>query len=634
MRELILGTAGHIDHGKTALVRALTGVDTDRLPEEKRRGITIDLGFARLPLDEDVELGIVDVPGHEAFVRNMLAGATGMDLVLLVIAADEGVMPQTREHLAIVEQLGVRAGVVALTKIDAVDPEWLELVREDVAAALRASAFGGAQIVPVSANTGAGLPELSAALARAAAHVPARAADDLFRLPVDRVFTIRGTGTVVTGTVWSGALRRDGSVRVLPGGGSARLRSLQVHGREVDEVRAGQRAAVALAGAERESVERGDVLVVGDAWEAHTSVVARIALVADAPRALAQRQRVRFHLGTAEVLGRVRLLDRAGLEPGDTAWASIRLEAPVVARTGDRFVLRSYSPVTTIGGGVVVEPMSRRVRRSAPPPLELWDALLSAPPAAALRARLAHAAIAGVSEPRLPLETNGTAAELAAAAEELVQRGEAVRVGARLLTAAALADARSRVLAAVDELHRTQPLRDGLDREAARRALPPSAADRLADAAIEALLRGGELIARDGALARAGHEATLAPDQESASQALLGALEQAGLGAPLIAELPAPLRERADLPQLLKRLERNGAIAAVAPGYYVSSGELRRAEAKLRAALADAESLAPAEFRELFGVSRKYLIPLLEYFDRAGVTERAGDRRRLAAPRR
>ncbi|MFS8636790.1 MAG: selenocysteine-specific translation elongation factor, partial [Gemmatimonadota bacterium] len=266
MRKLILGTAGHIDHGKTTLVRALTGTDTDRLEEEKRRGITIDLGFARLVLDDGTELGIVDVPGHEAFVRNMLAGATGIDLVLLVVAADEGVMPQTREHLAIVELLGVRGGVVAVTKRDLVDDEWLELVLADIESELEGSPFAGAPIVPVSGTTGAGLDELLAAIARVAAEVGQRRADDLVRLPIDRVFTVRGTGTVVTGTLWSGQLERDVAVRLLPSGLSARVRGLHVHGTEVDRAEAGRRVAVALSGVERTDLARGDVLVTDGAW--------------------------------------------------------------------------------------------------------------------------------------------------------------------------------------------------------------------------------------------------------------------------------------------------------------------------------------------------------------------------------
>ncbi|NUO38630.1 MAG: selenocysteine-specific translation elongation factor, partial [Gemmatimonadaceae bacterium] len=302
---MILGTAGHIDHGKTTLVRALTGVDTDRLPEEKRRGITIDLGFAPLTLDGVGTVGVVDVPGHEAFVRTMVAGATGIDLALLVVAADEGVMPQTREHLAILSLLGVQGGVVALTKRDLVDDEWLALVQDDLRATLRPTPLAGAAIVPVSATTGAGLDALRAALTDAAGSIPRRATDDLFRLPVDRAFTVRGTGTVVTGTVWSGALARDATVRLLPADRTVRVRGLQAHGRSVDEVSAGDRAAIALAGVEVDDVGRGAILVQGAAWRASRVLRADVALLPDAPRPLGPRSRVRFHLGTSDLSARL-----------------------------------------------------------------------------------------------------------------------------------------------------------------------------------------------------------------------------------------------------------------------------------------------------------------------------------------
>src|SRR5690606_6716769 len=318
MPHLVLGTAGHIDHGKTALVRALTGVDTDRLAEEKRRGITIDLGFANLRLPDGQELAVVDVPGHEAFIRNMLAGATGIDIVLLVIAADEGVMPQTREHLAIVDLLGVRCGVVAITKVDLVEREWLDLVMEDVRAALADTPFADAPLVPVSARTGEGLDALVAAIADAARATAERDHDDLFRLPIDRVFTIRGTGTVVTGTVWSGRLRVGAAVRVLPQDLHARVRGAQVHGRDAPCVSAGQRAALALAGVERDQLGRGDVIVADEAWAATTRLTALVRVLPASPWPLRTRQRVRFHLGTAEIMGRVRPLDAPEIPPGQT----------------------------------------------------------------------------------------------------------------------------------------------------------------------------------------------------------------------------------------------------------------------------------------------------------------------------
>ncbi|MDE3171989.1 MAG: selenocysteine-specific translation elongation factor, partial [Gemmatimonadota bacterium] len=375
---MIVGTAGHIDHGKTTLVRALTGVDTDRLPEEKRRGITIELGFAPLQLDGVGTVGVVDVPGHEAFVRTMLAGAAGIDVGLLVVAADDGVQPQTREHLAILRLLGVRGGVVALTKCDLADEEWIALVEEDVGALLRDTPFRDAPIVRVAPGNGPALDAVRDALARALRAVAARDPGDVFRLPVDRVFSVHGTGTVVTGTTWSGSLARDAQVRVLPSGTGARVRGIQNHGAPAERALPGQRTAVALAGVEVADVRRGDVLVTDPAWEPTLALRADATLLADAPRALGPRTAVRLHLGTAEVGARIAAAG-GPFGPGQTRAVRIVLDAPLVARGGDRFVLRFASPLATIGGGVVTDALAPRRAR----PFDAVDA-----PVAARLARL------------------------------------------------------------------------------------------------------------------------------------------------------------------------------------------------------------------------------------------------------
>ncbi|MYG81134.1 MAG: selenocysteine-specific translation elongation factor, partial [Gemmatimonadetes bacterium] len=363
--NLILGTAGHIDHGKTALVHALTGVDTDRLVEEKTRGITIELGFAPYAPTNDCAFGIVDVPGHEGFVRAMVAGATGMDLVLLVVAADEGVMPQTREHMAIVRLLDVGAIVVAITKADLVDDEWLELVREDVQDLLEGTPYRDAEVIPTSIRDPASLAALSVALVRCGSRARARTAEDLFRLPVDRVFAVEGTGTVVTGTLWSGRLARGEVVRLLPRGGDARVRALQVHGKQVTKAVAGQRTAVALTGAtvRRGLVARGDVLVTDPGWRPSMMLTVELLALAGTGWKLEPGQRVRVHLGTVEIMARLALFDAGQVAPGSPTLAQLRLESAVVARSGDRFVVRSYSPVTTIAGGVVLEPAPPKRKR-------------------------------------------------------------------------------------------------------------------------------------------------------------------------------------------------------------------------------------------------------------------------------
>ncbi len=637
MRRLILGTAGHIDHGKTALVRALTGTDTDRLPEEKRRGITIDLGFARLPLDDELELGVVDVPGHEAFVRNMLAGATGFDLALLVVAADEGVMPQTREHLAIIELLGVRAGVVALTKTDLVDDEWLTLVLEDVRAGLHGSAFADAPIVPVSAVTGAGLEELRRALADAARHARARADDDLFRLPIDRVFTIHGTGTVVTGTLWSGHVRTEDALALLPDGPRARVRGVQVHGQPEAVARAGQRAAIALAGVERDQVIRGQVLVREEGWSPTTLLTVRLRVIPGTGWKLAQRQRIRFHLGTAELLGRIRLFGADALDPdlpGATleAYAQIGLEGPVIARAGDRFVIRSYSPVTTIGGGIVLEPAASRRRRLGEHEAELLDRLL-APPADAVLARAVLAGWSGVAATGLAVETPHPPAEIAVALDAHLATGALGRVGDRVFDGAVLEQARRVLLEVVERFHEVSPLRPGIDRQELRRALPPGAAPGLADALVDTLVGQGIVVARGERgelLARAGFQPHLTHEQAVARDRLLALYESAELAAPSVDELPAELRQRRDFWPLLKLLESEGHLLAMAPETFVSAAAMARARERARRELAGKGALGPADFRALFPLTRKHLIPLLEYFDRSGLTVRRGNDRFLA----
>ena len=395
-RHVVVGTAGHIDHGKTSLVKALTGIDTDRLPEEKARGITIDLGFAFLEEPDGLTIEIVDVPGHERFVRNMLAGVGGIDLAMLVIAADEGVMPQTREHLAICSLLHIKTGLVALTKADLVEADWLELVKDDVAGLVRGTFLEGSPMLGVSAKTGEGLDELRAALRALAAAVPARAADQLPRLPIDRVFTVKGFGTVITGTLMTGRFAVDDRVEVYPRGVQAKIRGLQTHGHPVPEARAGQRTAMNLQGLERAAVARGDVVGPPGALVASVLVDGTLELLPDAPRPLKSRDRIRFHAGTSEIMARVLLLDRAELSPGERAFARFRMEASLVALPGDRFVVRSYSPIVTIGGGTVLDIAPPRFRRKGGALADHLRLLETAPPAQVVEEHLRQAGAAGL----------------------------------------------------------------------------------------------------------------------------------------------------------------------------------------------------------------------------------------------
>jgi selenocysteine-specific elongation factor len=618
----ILGTAGHIDHGKTALVRALTGVDTDRLPEEKARGITIDLGFAELTDDSGLRLGVVDVPGHEDFVRTMVAGATGMDVVLLTVAADEGIMPQTREHLDIVQLLAVPVMVVTLTKADLVEAEWLTLVEEEVRETLAGTPYRDAPVLATSARTGEGIEALRAALFVAARGVRTRAEDDVARLPVDRSFTVQGMGTVVTGTLWSGTLSVGAKARILPGDGEARIRSLQVHGSEPSTARAGERTAVALSGVERGSVARGQVLVAGGAWEATWMLTARVGLLPAAPRPLEQGDRVRVLMGTTEVMARCAVLEEAGrLDPGADGWIQLRLEEPVVARAGDRLVLRSYSPLVTVGGGTVAEAVPPKRRRLDPAHRTALATLTGAPDSERIHAVLALASwrgarveslsqLAGVSPAAAALPTQGSDGIL-------VSRG--VAFGPDVVGEAA-----ARVLEAMEGGHASEPLRASVPLERLRGALPVWGSPVLADAVLHHLAGRGLLELAEGGARRPGFTPQATPDQERACGVLESTYGQAGLAAPFVSELPEELRERQDLGQLLRYLEGRGVIRTVDEGLLIAAQALDSAAAAVTASLGGRTGLGPADFRDVLPVSRRHLMPILSYLDGVGVTVRKG----------
>ena len=614
---MILGTAGHIDHGKTTLVRALTGVDTDRLPEEKRRGITIDLGFAPLVLEGVGQLGVVDVPGHEAFVRTMVAGATGIDLVLLVVAADSGVMPQTREHLAILSLLGVRSGVVALTKCDLVDAEWLALVEEDVRATLGTSSLAGAAIVPVSSTTGEGLDALRRALADVAATIPERSSDDIFRLPVDRAFTVRGTGTVVTGTVWSGTLARDATVRLFPSDTTARVRGLHVHGHVVDTVRAGDRAAIALVGVELDQVRRGAVLVQSDAWASTRVIRADVSLLPDAAVTLGPRSRVRFHLGTNEVGARLVVRD-APLEPGVTLSARVVLDEPIVVRAGDRFVLRAASPASTLGGGIVTDPLAPL--RARPWRLESRD------PRTTLAALADEAGAAGVSVRELPVRLGIMPRDV----EPLLATVEGWRVGSRFLSVSARDRLTRAARSVLESYHAEHPLEPGAPLQWLRSRL--DAPDEVATAILALLAASGDIVATSGVAANAAFAPTLDAAHSALRDAMIAALGSAGIEPPSLDELAASLGATSDgVLELARWLAREGSVVAVEPGRYFARIAVDGLHARMAAGMADGKEYSPGELRDLLGLTRKFLIPFLEYCDREGYTVRVELGRRLVA---
>ncbi len=622
MKSVILGTAGHVDHGKTALIEALTGINTDRWEEERRRGITIDLGFAPLPTgDEGLEVSVVDVPGHEDFVKNMLAGATGVDLLLLVVAADEGPMPQTREHLWIARLLGVERGVVALTKVDLVDSEWRELARDSVSEEV-ATVLGVTDwpVVTVSAVSREGLDELSAAILSAARATRARSADDIFRMPVDRSFSVRGVGTVVTGTVWSGRLTVGAELRMLPGDRRARVRGIQVHGRDTEVARAGQRAAVALVGVGRAQVGRGATLVSDDVWEATRYLDAQLYVVPDASRPLRHWQRVRLHLGTDETLARVVPYDGEPLQPGSSGLVQLRLESPVVARANDRFVIRFYSPVTTIGGGVILDPWApRRGRLSASESQRLRAYVDAAEPrrfALAVSGR-DH----GVAEAELAIRLGARPAVVAEQLQALESEGRIRRVGELWFGVGALGAANEALLEMLAQAHTRDSGARGLSLESLRSGLnrPPE----LVNAALTDLERSGAIRIEGSLAARAEHVPRLDPSQRALADAALERIRKAGLAPPALRELAGELGAREDeLVAALKFLAERGELLPVTADLFYDPEAVAVARERLGRVLRGGEPATPSRLREALGVSRKYVIPLLEYLDRSGFTRR------------
>ncbi len=624
-RLAIVGTAGHIDHGKTALVRRLTGVDTDRLPEEKKRGISIDLGFAPLVTPAGVRVGLVDVPGHERFVKNMLAGVGGVDLVLLVIAADEGVMPQTREHLAIVRLLGVKRGVVVLAKRDLVDAEWAAMIAKDVRGLLAGTALADAPIVEFSATTGAGQDELLATMDRALADLAPRAADEPARLPVDRVFTVEGFGTVVTGTLWRGRIRTGDSLALLPREREVRVRRVQVHGETVDEARPGQRTAVALHGVSKEEVERGDWLLAPGSLAASRILDVRFELLADGPREWKVDQRVRFHLGASEVIGRLVLFADAPLKPGESALGQLRLERAAVAARGDRFVIRTYSPSRTIGGGSVIEPVAKR-RRRADAGLEQMEVHESGSLAARLLEKLAG--LAKIASTELLAQAVGEpVASVAETLERLARDGSvATPAAGKWVSDDRWTSARGRIERDVRDHAERFPARWGVLKGELKSALKGEIDGALFDAAFASLITEHVIEQRGERVRPAGVEWVPPASTVAALEKLEAELEAAGYLVPEVAQWSAKLGaaagEVAALGYFLGRLVR------VSQELTYTSSQMTRLRALLDDWFAAHPTLTVADFRSFTDASRKFAVPLLEHCDRAGWTVRVGDERK------
>jgi len=602
---VILGTAGHIDHGKTALVRALTGVDTDRLPEEKRRGITIDLGFAPLVIDGTGTIGIVDVPGHEGFVRTMLAGASGIDLALLVVAADEGIMPQTREHLEILSLLGIPRIIVAITKSDLVEPEWLQLVSDDASELIHGTSIELRDILAVSSVTLAGIPELRDAIARVAKETTKRSADDLFRMPVDRAFTVKGTGTVVTGTVWSGVVERDAVLTVQPGGWTSRVRAIQSHDKSVNRAEQGMRAAIALADCEVNDVPRGTVLLAEPEWVPCSMFEATLSLLHDfAP---SPRTRVRIHLGTSETGGRFGTLRREG----DAVRARVMLDTPLVARGGDRFVIRLPSPARTVGGGIVTDPYPARRRRGRSPSSANYYA-------ESVAALLDDAGVEGLGIEMIPLRTG---LDRLQSQRELVAAG-AIVAGRRAFSPRALRELETAIETTIALSMANHSLEAGVSLQTVRASV--RAPSEVIDLALTRL-QERQRIELVGSLARPfGWVSQLGEREQALSDAILHEICSHPAEPPSVSELSGRFGGKTQA--MLRRLEREGQLERVSDDRYYGRDAIALMVGALKG-LEKGRNFSPAELREVLGVSRKYLIPFLEFCDRKGITERRGNGR-------
>ena len=628
----VIGTAGHVDHGKSTLIRALTGIDPDRLQEEKERGMTIDLGFAWLRLPNNVEVSIVDVPGHERFIHNMLAGVGGIDIALLVVAADEGVMPQTREHVAILDLLGISNGVVALTKRDLVDDDWLDLVQADVEEFLSTTSLKGAPIVACSATTGAGLDALKDVIQDLLSRERMRPNTGRPRLPIDRVFTVAGFGTVVTGTLIDGELHLGQELEVQPGGLKARVRGLQSHRKKLETIPAGTRTAVNLGGLAVEDLRRGQVLGAPGTLKATRALDARLRLIREA-KSLRHNAEVSFHTGAAETLGKLSLLDRDELQPGDEAWVQVRLQDPVALARGDLFILRLPSPSMTVGGGTVVEAHARRHRRRQPAILRQLEVLAQGTPEEIVLERLCSREPTDVDS--LVQRTGLAAAEARQALANLLEASDVVlldhtdgesRFDGRsfVVSSAGWQRVTAQVGVLLSAFHKGYPLRRGLPKEELRTRL--GAEPRLFVRELE-LLKSQGTAAEDGPFVRlATHAVRFSPEQERQASQLLAVLREAGIAPPDRADLEAELGLS---PELVDALIAQGRLVEVAAGLLYERDALASIVARIRADIQLNGPRTVAQIRDLLDASRKFALALVNYTDEHKITRRVGDERIL-----
>ena len=632
MKHVILGTAGHIDHGKTSLVKALTGVDTDRLKEEKERGITIELGFTFLDLPSGIRMGIIDVPGHEKFVKHMVGGVWGIDLVALIIAADEGVMPQTREHLDICKLLRVQKGLVVLTKVDLVDGDLLELVKEEVSEIVQGTFLRGAPILAASSTTGAGIPQLLSTLDILSQEVDGRPADGLFRLPIDRVFTMKGFGTVVTGTMISGSLLVGETVRILPSGLEGKIRNLQVYNQSVERAVAGERTAVNLQGIETSAIERGDVLVRPNTLRPTQLVDAYLEYLPDAPRPLRHRTKSRFHIGTTLTHASVFFLDREELPPGESGFVQLRLERPVVALPQDRFVIRGSAAIQTIGGGMILDSHPDKHRRYSSSVISDLALLKDGTNEQALRQRIQHSGMGGITLEDILSRVEMSPGQVQTIIKKMAEKGDVLFIDPeklKVIERGQYEGLRESALAQLGEFHRQSPMKSGLSKEELRTKLSLGVDIKLFQILINELIQSKEVMLEKDKLRLPDHQIS-SSDKKGLVSRVEVSVQKGGLQPPSPKELSDEWDENEEaVKAIFEHLVHEGVLVKIKGEIYVHRVSFENLKEELVAYLKGHKEITTPQFKEMTKASRKYAIPLIEYFDQSKLTLRIGDKRVL-----
>lgn len=633
MKQIILGTAGHIDHGKTSLIKAVTGTNTDRLKEEQQRGITIELGFATLELPSGQQLGIVDVPGHEKFVKNMVAGVTGIDVVAMVIAADEGIMPQTKEHLEICSLLEVQNGLVVLTKTDLVDEEWLMLVHEEIAAFTQNTFLENAPVMAVSAVSGDGLPEFLKTLDDICSRIPARSLSGLFRLPVDRVFTMKGFGTVITGTLAAGKISVGDQVMLYPSGTTSKVRGIQVHNQSVETASAGMRTAINFQGLEKASVNRGDIVALPDTLVSSHMVDADLHYLPGNKKTLKNRTRVRFHSGTNEIMGLVILLNCDELLPGERAWIQLRFESTVTLIKDDRFVLRSYSPVHTIGGGRIIHPMPAKHKPHRPEVIDLLTHITSGTPDQIVSNLVLATGYNGCLLQDLLLMANLPQKQLdqilqtAASKQQIIQVDKDKR---RYVHHDTLIKLQARIKTHLKDFHQSYPLKPGVPKEELKTKLPVRIHSKLFQLALQRMIKENIILQEEDIVRLADHTITLDADEEDLRNQILSTYQESGLQPPYFKDLCRQLDASTDQArQVLSLLLDEAILVKIKEDLYYHNKQIEALKKELTDFLLTHGEITTPQFKEMTGASRKFVIPLIEYFDHLQVTIRVGDIRKL-----